>query len=172
MQRSTLAAAFGLDGSFNDVSLRLTPGASESATIEALHRILLPYGGAGALGRSKQLSNRILQAELDQLGVLAGMIPVVFLGVAAFLINMVLGRLISLQRSEIAALKAVGYSNREVGLHYLGLRCRGNGTGRDPRGRGGARTRPTRAGLLWRSVPISRSRFSTILGARKVLRFW
>ena len=45
----------------------------------------------------------------------------VFLGVAAFLINMVLSRLMTLQRGEIATLKAVGYTNREVARHYLGL---------------------------------------------------
>ena len=59
--------------------------------------------------------------ELSQLQALAGMVPVVFLCVAAFLINMVLGRLIRLQRPELATLKAIGYSNREVGLHYLAL---------------------------------------------------
>src|SRR5581483_5650308 len=62
-----------------------------------------------------------LTGELSQLGALAGMVPMVFLGVAAFLINMVLARLIALQRTEIAALKAVGYSNGEVARHYLGL---------------------------------------------------
>ena len=121
MDRSTLATAFDLGGAFNDVSLRLQPGVSEGSTLEALDRILTPYGGNGAVGRANQISNRMLTGELGQLGTLAGMIPVVFLGVAAFLINMVLGRLISLQRTEIAALKAVGYSNWEVGRHYLGL---------------------------------------------------
>jgi putative ABC transport system permease protein len=121
MQRSALETAFQLDGCFNDLTLRLQPGASESATLEAVDTILAPYGGSGAVSRKDQPSNRILTGELGQLGSLAGMIPIVFLGVAAFLINMVLGRLISLQRTEIAALKAVGYTNWEVGRHYLGL---------------------------------------------------
>ncbi|HEX6765618.1 MAG TPA: FtsX-like permease family protein, partial [Polyangiaceae bacterium] len=46
---------------------------------------------------------------------------VIFLAVAAFLVNLVLGRLVRLQRSEIATLKAVGYSNGEIGKNYLGL---------------------------------------------------
>ncbi len=73
------------------------------------------------MARKDQLSNRILQSELSQLQALAGMVPMVFLGVAAFLLNMVLGRLIRLQRSDIATLKAIGYTNREVGFHYLWL---------------------------------------------------
>jgi putative ABC transport system permease protein len=121
MDRAVVASAFQLDGSFNDVSLRLQPGASEAATLAAVDRILAPYGGNGAIGRKAQTSNRILIGELGQLGALAGMVPLVFLGVAAFLINMVLARLITLQRPEIATLKALGYTNGEVGRHYLGL---------------------------------------------------
>jgi putative ABC transport system permease protein len=121
MDRSSLAAAFQLDGAFNDVTLRLQPGASEGAVRDQVDRILKPFGSDGSVDRKHQSSNRILDQELDQLGSIAGMVPAVFLAVAAFLINMVLGRLIALQRTEIAALKAVGYTNREVGRHFLGL---------------------------------------------------
>jgi putative ABC transport system permease protein len=121
MNRTVLASAFGLEGAFNDLTLRLQPGASQAEVLERVDRILMPYGGEGAVGRDKQLSNRILTSELSQLSSIAGMVPLVFLGVSAFLINMVLGRLITLQRPEIATLKSLGYSNREVGAHYLGL---------------------------------------------------
>ncbi len=121
MDRTVVASAFQLGGAFNDLSLRLQPGASEAGTLAAVDRILSPYGGLGAIGRKNQTSNRILTGELSQLGALAGMVPLVFLGVAAFLINMVLARLITLQRTEIATLKAVGYTNGEIARHYLGL---------------------------------------------------
>jgi putative ABC transport system permease protein len=121
MQRSALATAFQLGGCFNDVSLKLAPGASEKSVREGLDRLLAPFGGDGSIGRKDQLSNRILSQELDQLGVLSTMVPAVFVGVTAFLVNLVLGRLIRLQRPEIATLKAVGYSNAEIGRHYLGL---------------------------------------------------
>jgi len=121
MERSALASAFQLDGAFNDLTLRLAPEASEQAVRVAVDRILARYGGTGSIGRKDQVSNRILAQELDQLGVLSTMVPAIFLGVTAFLVNLVLGRMIRLQRPEIATLKAVGYSNREVGWHYLGL---------------------------------------------------
>lgn len=121
MLRPAVAAAFDFGGAFNDVSLRLQPGASEAATLASLDRLIAPYGGRGAFARRNQSSDRILTGELSQLGALAGMVPLVFLGVAAFLINMVLARLIALQRQEIAVLKAVGYTNGEVARHYLGL---------------------------------------------------
>ncbi|HEY3497405.1 MAG TPA: ABC transporter permease, partial [Polyangiaceae bacterium] len=121
MDRAMLASAFQLDGAFNDVSVRLQPGASDGAVRASLDRILAPYGGTGSFDRSGQISHKILTQELSQLQALAGMVPIVFLGVAAFLINMVLGRLIRLQRPEIATLKAVGYTNGEIARHYLGL---------------------------------------------------
>jgi putative ABC transport system permease protein len=121
MPRPALADAFQLGGAFNDVSIRLQPGVSEAALLADIDRILAPYGGTGAIGRKSQTSNQILTGELSQLQALAGMVPIVFLAVAAFLINMVLARLITLQRPEIATLKAVGYRNREVARHYLGL---------------------------------------------------
>ncbi|HVY28929.1 MAG TPA: FtsX-like permease family protein [Polyangiaceae bacterium] len=121
MQRSALAAAFQLDAAFNDVTLRLAPGASESAVEAELERILSPYGCDAVHGRKGQPSAQILSGELGQLSMLSSMIPLVFLGVAAFLVNLVLGRLIRLQRHELATLKAVGYSNSEIRWHYLGI---------------------------------------------------
>ncbi len=45
------------------------------------------------------------------------MVPLIFLGVAAFLLNVVLTRdRLAVQREQIAALKALGYGNGEIGL--------------------------------------------------------
>lgn len=121
MDRSGLASLFRMEGAFNEVSLKLEPGAAEASVRANLDRMLAAYGGDGAIARKDQLSHRILTGELGQLSGIASMVPLVFLGVTAFLIRLVLGRLISLQRPQIATLKAVGYSNREVGRHYLGL---------------------------------------------------
>lgn len=121
MERSALAAAFDLEGAFNEISLRLSPGASEAAVLAAVDRRLEPYGGHGAIARRDQLSDKILSGELGTLTTLSAMVPLVFLAVTVFLIRLVLGRLITLQRPEIATLKAIGYSDREVGQHYAGL---------------------------------------------------
>jgi putative ABC transport system permease protein len=121
MNRAPLAAAFQLEGAFNDVSLLLQPGASEQAVRAGVDRLLLPYGCDGAIPREDQQSNDILTSELGLLDSLALMMPAIFLGVAAFLVNVVLGRLVTLQRPEIATLKAVGYGNGAVRLHYAGL---------------------------------------------------
>jgi putative ABC transport system permease protein len=101
--------------------LALGPGASAPAVLVALDRILQPYGGTGAFERSRQLSHHILEGEVQQLKGISTFLPLIFLGVAALLVNVVLGRLVRLQQSEIATLKAVGYSNWHVGLHFLQL---------------------------------------------------
>lgn len=115
-----MAASFQQDGSFNEVALRLAPGASVVPIIDAVDDVLEPYGGTGAYGREDQLSFKVLQDELNQNRTMGIVFPAVFLGVAAFLLHMVLGRLISTQRSEIGALKAVGYTDSEIGRHFLG----------------------------------------------------
>ncbi len=115
------AAAFRMEGAFNDAVLRLSPGASEAAVLLDVDRLLANYGASGAVPRSLQSSNYVLEGELAQLKGLATFVPFIFLGVAAFLVNIVLSRLVLLQRGQIAALKALGYSGLSIGAHYLKL---------------------------------------------------
>jgi putative ABC transport system permease protein len=121
MDGRAIAPAMKLDGAFDDVLVRLQPGASRAAVIEALDVVLKPWGGRGAHGRDRQPSNVMLEGEFAQLGRVATVIPAVFLCVAAFLLNVVLGRLVQLQRGQIATLKAIGYRDREIAIHYLAL---------------------------------------------------
>lgn len=116
-----LGMAYDLDGAFNTISLTLAKGSNAQTVIDQLDVLLKPYGGAGAYARKDQFSNRFLTEELKQLKSIATIFPVIFFGVAAFLLNVVISRLISLQREQIAALKAFGYSNLAVGFQYLKL---------------------------------------------------
>ncbi|WP_040725374.1 ABC transporter permease [Thiomicrorhabdus sp. Kp2] len=121
MARTPLASAYDMQGAFNNVTLTLLKGANEQDVIDRLDEILKPYGGTGAYSRENQLSNRFLSEELKQLNNMATLFPIIFFGVAAFLLNVVISRLISLEREQIAVLKAFGYSNFSVGLHYSKL---------------------------------------------------
>lgn len=123
MGHEALAAAFDMEGAFNDVSLDLAPGADEQEVIQRVDAVIEPYGGFGAHGRRDQISNRFLSDEIKQLQRMGTIVPSIFLAVSAFLLNVVLSRIISLQRDQIAALKAFGYSNFAVGVHYLKLVC-------------------------------------------------
>ncbi|MGD8841826.1 MAG: ABC transporter permease, partial [Gammaproteobacteria bacterium] len=119
MGRTALANAYDMQGAFNYAVLTLTRGADEQEVIDRIDEILKPYGGIGAFAREYQPSNRFLAQELQQLENLSGLFPIIFLGVAAFLLNVVVTRLVGTQREQIAALKAFGYSNLTVAIHYL-----------------------------------------------------
>jgi len=121
MNEAAAAAVHDMTGAVNDISLRLARGADERAVIARLDTLLDPFGGTGAYGRDRQMSHSFLDGEMQQLEVMATYMPPIFLIVSAFLVNMVLSRLIAMERAQIGLLKAVGYATREIAWHYLKL---------------------------------------------------
>ncbi len=119
MERRALASAFDMEGGFNDVSLKVMPGFPVEEAIADLDRIIEPFGGRGALPRRLQQSAWTLDNELVQLSTFGFIIPAIFLAVAAFVLNVALARALALQRPQLAALKALGYSNAQLGWHYF-----------------------------------------------------
>jgi putative ABC transport system permease protein len=121
LDRSVMEAAYDMRGAFNDVSVLTSPGASEPEMLRRLDILLAPYGGTAAYGRADQTSDAFISQELDQLRTIALVLPPIFLGVAAFLIHMVMSRLIDTEREAIGLLKSFGYTRGEIGWHYLKL---------------------------------------------------
>ena len=118
MERRALAAAFDMEGGFNDVALSLMPGARDETVIQELDTLIARYGGLGAMPRELQLSHWSLSQELNGLQGVGQVVPLIFLSIAAFLLNVVLTRMVAVQREQIAALKALGYSSAAIGWHY------------------------------------------------------
>nr|WP_245217145.1 ABC transporter permease [Neoroseomonas nitratireducens] len=112
------ARAFDMRGAFNELALTLAPGGSEAAVVAELDLLLRPWGGRGAHGRRDQPSHRFLEDELAEQRTLAVTVPLVFFGIAAFLLNVVLGRMVEAQREQVAALKALGYPSFPIAAHY------------------------------------------------------
>lgn len=121
MREEPLAAAWDTRDGFNSVTLTLERGTEEAEVIDRLDALLRPYGGTGAYGRDDQVSHKYLKQEIAGLQAMAGVVPIIFLGVAAFLINVVITRIVEQQRDQIAILKAFGYGNPAVGWHYAQL---------------------------------------------------
>lgn len=119
MSYKEVATAFDLYGAFNRVSLMLAPGADPAPVIAAVDELLRPYGGLGAHGRKDHPSHIRVTDEIRVLRTLSIGFPLVFLSVAAFMTNAVLSRLLALQREQIAILKAFGFTNRQIVVHYL-----------------------------------------------------
>ena len=121
MGRPGLAAAYDMAGAFNEVLIGLSRGASEDAVLAAVDRLLAPYGGSGAYGLADQLSNRFVSEEISGLEAATIGVPPIFLGVAAFLLYIVISRMVQSEREEIGLMKAFGYTDTEVGAHYFKL---------------------------------------------------
>ncbi|GAB5558877.1 MAG: ABC transporter permease [Synoicihabitans sp.] len=119
MREQEVAEAFNLEGAFNTLALSLAPGASEPEVIAEVDRILDPYGGLGAYGRSEHPSNIRVDDEIRVLEGLSFGFPLVFLSVAAFMTHSVMSRQIALQREQIAILKAFGFTNQTIAWHFI-----------------------------------------------------
>ncbi len=119
MDHEALANAYDMDGAFNDVAVSLRRDASLDEVLHRMDILLDPYGCLGAYGRKDQLSHLLLESDIEGLRTVGLIAPTIFLSVAAFLLNVVLTRLTSLQREQIAALKAFGYTNSQIAWHYM-----------------------------------------------------
>ena len=117
--QETMEAAYDLDGAFNEVVLTTSRNTNMDELINELDRLLAPYGAIGAFERADQISDKYLTEELKQLETMGVVMTPIFLGVAIFLLNIVITRLVHTEREQIGLLKAFGYSNYDVGFHYL-----------------------------------------------------
>ncbi len=119
--RAVLDAAYDMQGCFNYATLRVPQARRIPAVIATADRLLTRYGANGASGRDDQLSHVALTREIEEQRVYGVVFPAVLLGVALFLLHVMLSRHIATERLQVAALKALGYGNGRISLHYLGL---------------------------------------------------
>jgi putative ABC transport system permease protein len=121
MAKEDLTAATDLRGAFSRVAIKVAPGASQPAVLDEITRLLAPLGGSPAHARDEQPSHAMLDSEIREQRLLGTVLPAIFLAVAGFLLHVVTARLVATQREQVAALKALGYTNRSIGAHYLKL---------------------------------------------------
>lgn len=121
VNQEALEGALDMRGAFNRLSVKLAPGASAPAVQAALLRLLTRFGGNDVHTREEQTSHQMLDNEIKEQRVLGTVLPAIFLCVSAFLLNVVVGRLVGTQREQIATLKALGYDNRSIALHFIKL---------------------------------------------------
>ncbi len=119
MGRSALGTAYDMKGAFNDVVLTLSSDANTNNILVQLDNLLNRYGGLGSYSRKDQVSHRFLSEEFRQLETSSRIFPIIFIGVSIFLLHVVISRTVSTQREQIAGLKAFGYRNLDIGIHYV-----------------------------------------------------
>lgn len=121
LKESYAEDVFDFDGAANQVLGRLAPGTAVS-TEEILDRaelLLADFGVFTTIPLANQLSNKYLSEEIEGLQTFAVFMPVVFLTVAALVLNVLLTRLAEQQRTIVGTLKALGYGDWQVFLHFL-----------------------------------------------------
>ncbi len=121
MAHEELASLYDMEGAWNSASIDLAPGTPVGGVLARLDAMLRRFGNTGAIARDDQLSHKFLSDEIRQASMTALFVPAIFLGVAVFLLNISLLRFVTTQRAYIAILKAFGYSNMRISMHYIGF---------------------------------------------------
>jgi len=119
MSKSALAATYDMNGAFNEALLSVSLGSQLPEILAHIDRILASSGGIGAYGLHDHTSDRFIQEEINGLKLSSRGVPPLFLAVAAFLLNIVVSRMLQSEREQIGLLKAFGYSSFEIGTHYF-----------------------------------------------------
>ncbi len=116
---SQVQSLFGMEGKINDVVILVKPDADRSKVIQEVKGVLKPYGITGITPKEHQPSNEALGLDLEGFKETAYLIPALMLFVAAMAVYIMLGRTVHAQQPQIGLMKALGYSDGAVMLHYL-----------------------------------------------------
>lgn len=104
---------------YNYIRVEYEHGVDEEVLIEAVEDQLRPYGIKSTVERENQLSNAVMQEELMGLSRMSDSLPILFLLTAGIILMMILSRMVKKDRLKIGVLKAIGYHNKQIVLHYM-----------------------------------------------------
>jgi len=121
MPEDFLRRSCDLEGAYNQIVglAHDRSRAALTATLELIEDRLDPYGVTNTTPAEDQPSVRFLADELKGLRISSTVIPAIFLGVAALVLNVLMSRLVAQQRTVIGTLRAIGYSSGAITRHYL-----------------------------------------------------
>ncbi len=120
VQKEDLALMTGMTGLSNDVSVTFKEGYTFDDLKVAIEDALRPYGILSFIKQDDQPSKNMLDTEIKSIKSYATTMPTLFIGISVVILYIMLKRVIEQERMEIGTLKAFGYSNFVVLLHYLG----------------------------------------------------
>ncbi len=121
VKRSFAEDVFDSEAAANQIVGRLAPDAVPrlGEILQTLETELEPYGVFAATKREFQVSHQFLDSEIEGLGGIATVLPAIFLVVAALVLNVLITRMARRQRTVVGTLKAIGYGDRRIFLHFL-----------------------------------------------------
>lgn len=113
---------FSMKGSYNRFSFEYTNALSsteEQDLINRIEKVLKPYGLIRLTERKYQLSNNMIETEVNSLNKMSSSLPILFLAIAAIILAMMLSRMVKKDRIKIGVLKALGYEEKTILMHYV-----------------------------------------------------
>ena len=120
IKKSYAEDVFDFDGAVNEVMGILSPGQKNPREVlRRAEQILEPYGVFITTPLADQASNKFVSQEIQGLATFGLFMPAIFLATAAMVLNVLLSRLAEQQRTVIGTLKALGYSDRQLFVHFL-----------------------------------------------------
>lgn len=99
-----------MQSSCNEVLLILKNPNTEKDFENFLEQKLKPFGYTFFVPRKRQISNYFIESELQQLRGMAIFIPLIFLSITLFLLNITMARVILTQRESLGTLCAFGFT--------------------------------------------------------------
>jgi putative ABC transport system permease protein len=117
----TAEELYDLSGAANSLVGRFTPEAraNPEPVLTALRERLSEHGVFAAIDRPDQMSHMAMSSELDGIEVMAISLPLIFFGVSALILNVLLTRMVQRQRAILGTLKALGYRDGELLAHFI-----------------------------------------------------
>ena len=112
---------FGFHGAYNNLVGLITPNSQKfpNKVVQKVAQKLKSYGVFTNNTLKNQSSNLELNAELGGLQTFAILLPVLFLAVAALILNVVMLRTTEQQRVVIGTLKALGVENKVIFIFFI-----------------------------------------------------
>ena len=120
MRAGELGAFTGKTGAATNIAIQLEDGYVYDDVKAQIEDSLNPYGMLALYERKDQISEAMIDQEISSIGAMASSIPMVFILMAVIILYIMLKRVIEQERSQIGTLKALGYSDWEIILHYMG----------------------------------------------------
>lgn len=111
--------SFGLNDGHNEVLINLKSEKDIDKAKERLEEELDKFGVKRIITKEEQLSNRMISEEINQLKNSSNTVPLIFLGVAAIILAVMISRMVRNDRTSIGVLKALGYNNIQILFHYI-----------------------------------------------------
>ena len=119
VQRSVAEVTSGMQGMVNNISFILDEAVSFQDVEPYLYAALERYGVVNIISRENHGSYIGIMSQAVMLSMMGTLFPAIFLSIAVGMLYITLRRLITLERTEIGTLKAIGFSTRYIISGYL-----------------------------------------------------